>query len=682
MAVDDLTELVSRLKDEGVVETGSSAKRGVSSTLRKLADADYLVLPIERRNRLKKLAADLDQLGKQWRTQYPPLLAVTGLRNAGKSSLVKGFLSIEGRCRTPTGVTSDFATRRYVFWLPESWRSNGQSVAFESMLSEVFGNQAEPLSTDPRASYQQYKDDLNDRGMRYPLVAYDQNLDALNVGIVDCPDIESGNGEDDSKLQEARETLEIASKLCAAFAVVAEYENMGRDIFWKILRIVREVGEQTENILVINKCHPVDALCILAELTKLSNENRFPVEYLDLYASYHFSRRGVERFAISISDGELPDDCARGDEDFDQLISLLPTFFSIDGVGPNPPEPLPKTRLIQSKIQSLSSEKLKQRFQLQMATELKSVLRETKDELNRTHSESQTLIGNGYRAIAQSLFEGMTKNGVIRPLQNQKIADRQTEILIQEAPTTIAISMRASDFLKKGGAELAEYIQQSILGNIKVPFKTQATKVSAEALANLLCQNDGFQNVVGGHKNSEVKRWVKNTLNRFNEEFDQSVESLRPFVKKFYADMSWWEYGKSHALAGVSLAVLFTAACFATLDGGATLFGVSALEGLIIAGGGGLAELAQSQFRIAEAEKPIVEGQLSFLTAAIGAEAGLMPFSGTLEVKNEGLVYELNKIENAPKNKEPRIVPYQSDNAFLDLVIGKLDETLAEKEGK
>ena len=53
-----------------------------------------------------------------------PILAIAGLLNAGKTSLIAGFLSKKGRERLLIGESNSQGTHRFIVWLPQVWRTN------------------------------------------------------------------------------------------------------------------------------------------------------------------------------------------------------------------------------------------------------------------------------------------------------------------------------------------------------------------------------------------------------------------------------------------------------------------------------------------------------------------------------------------------------------------------------
>ncbi len=691
MKNENLDRLIGQLSREGVIEAGArSPKRGVTSTLRKMSELDYLGYSGKERDQLVELAVEIEQIAEQWHTDYPPLFAVTGLKNAGKSSLVKGFLSENGRLRTPTGIESDFATRRYVFWLPQAWQCEGDVSPFEEMLRRVFGSEAEQLSGDPVIASQQYREDLGSKGMQRPLVAYDRKLDDWKFGIVDCPDIETGDGKVETRLSEAREMLEKASRLCAAFVVIAQHENLERDILWKILRIVREVGKKSNEFLVINKCPPKPASQIRDDLLKLAKQNGFMEESVDLMASYDFTKRGAERFAVAVTGGSLPDGCATGDEDLELLDTLLPTFFVCDSDGPHPPEPIAKSRLLHSKVQNLSSEQLKRQFQMQMVKELESVLNEANMRIAQAGQLIGDLVKKSYDEIPGVLLAAMTMNGVVSPLQNRKLADRQVQLLIDEAPLTIRLSMRATNWIRQSLTSSVEFIKGKLIRKAEKwiregekRLRKDGTKVDANEVARSLCGRASFGRIVGKQKFEVVANWVNLAFYKFSQEFDQDVEPLRPLVKQYYDKMSGWDLAKAHAWAVGALMALIVAALMIPADGGASLYGISVLEGMLAAAVGATGiQLLQARREIAKAEKPLIEGQLAFLTAEIGAHAGLPSYGlqNLIEMKVGNVTYQLPPLPKDVQANEPIVTVFHVDEGFMTQLRESLTVFLASEE--
>jgi len=116
--------------------------------------------------------------------QAVPILAVAGLLNSGKSSLVSSFLSSENRSRVLRGVGSKDATNRFVLWTPASWCTDQAfKVQLESLLEQVFGSVPDPLPEEVNAAHEAYR---NINRFEIPLIASDKNLDKLGIALLDC----------------------------------------------------------------------------------------------------------------------------------------------------------------------------------------------------------------------------------------------------------------------------------------------------------------------------------------------------------------------------------------------------------------------------------------------------------------------------------------------------------------
>ncbi len=124
--------------------------------------------------------------------QYP-VVAIAGMLNSGKTSLVATFLSPEGRARTLRGVGHAQGTHRFVLWLPEKWKADAELWSLLlARLGEALGSAPELLDTDPAVAHQQYNNRDHNRGaLSVPLVATDPGLDRAGLGLLDCPDIVS-----------------------------------------------------------------------------------------------------------------------------------------------------------------------------------------------------------------------------------------------------------------------------------------------------------------------------------------------------------------------------------------------------------------------------------------------------------------------------------------------------------
>jgi hypothetical protein len=254
------------------------------SFLDALAD-DQLPASEALRDRGHHLHERLDGLLKQLaifsRVSHCPVVAITGLLNAGKSSLLATYLSETGRSRVLRGVGNLQGTHRFVIWLPKLWWSDPELLnSMITLLSQIFGHPPEQLCDDPSEAQEQYNgkvfsnslttaaprqgvqtDDQSADPMSIPLIACDAALDELKLGLVDCPDIQTGftsatlSSEvfGSALAASRREHLGKIGRLCSAFIVVSKMSSLQDEGLLQLLTTLRDAMPGVKRILAINK---------------------------------------------------------------------------------------------------------------------------------------------------------------------------------------------------------------------------------------------------------------------------------------------------------------------------------------------------------------------------------------------------------------------------------------------
>jgi hypothetical protein len=295
--------------DGGASEGNSSVRLARHTWLTALADPG-VAASLEHHQRAEKIRTRFEALSQQLRAfesiSRCPILAITGLLNSGKSSLLATYLSPKNRKRVLRGLGNQAGTHRFVLWLPKIWwQDSSLLTVLVSYLSSLFGHPPEHLSDDPKLAALQYNGEIRQDSivkaplpdessskvsqipwshsdgrpptkssrleevaeatqsvepLTVPLIAYDEALDELKLGIVDCPDIQTGfvnlspSSTRGGELAEQRKNhLGKIGRLCSAFVVVSKLGSLHDDGLLDILGTLRDSMPGVPRILAVNK---------------------------------------------------------------------------------------------------------------------------------------------------------------------------------------------------------------------------------------------------------------------------------------------------------------------------------------------------------------------------------------------------------------------------------------------
>ena len=187
-----------------------------------------------------------------------PTVAISGMLNSGKTSLVATFLSDKGRARTLRGDNNDQGTHRFVLWLPAAWRKDSDLWGLlMSRIGDSIGQPPEMLAEEPVEAHRQYSNhDGSEDELRVPLVATDPALEQAGIGLLDCPDIVSDEAFGLGSPEIRRELLGRAATLCSAFMVVTSAESSRDAALGNLLRIASDLMPGIPRLLAVNKIRP------------------------------------------------------------------------------------------------------------------------------------------------------------------------------------------------------------------------------------------------------------------------------------------------------------------------------------------------------------------------------------------------------------------------------------------
>ncbi|SMP54680.1 hypothetical protein SAMN06265222_104275 [Neorhodopirellula lusitana] len=271
-----------------------------------------------------------------------PTVAVAGMLNSGKTSLVSSFLSPAGQARTLRGTSNREGTHRFVLWLPQSWRDD---VDLWSLLvqriGDSLGSPPEDLAEDPEAAAAQYNNRAGDiSSLSVALLATDPGLDEVGVGLLDCPDIVSDEELGLGSPAERKALLGRAATLCSAFLIVTDAASSRDTTLADLVRIASDLMPGVPRMLAVNKVRPRQTPDQVHE-TFSPLSKKFGLS--SVYAAYDFDVPASRPFIPKLDDEPVPS--PGGEEETEPL----PVFFELaENPDDNPPAAISSDRLLAS----------------------------------------------------------------------------------------------------------------------------------------------------------------------------------------------------------------------------------------------------------------------------------------------------------------------------------------------
>lgn len=448
-----------------------------------------------------------------------PILAITGLLNAGKSSLLASYLSPQNRHRILTGLSNDSGTHRFVLWLPKVWWDDGELLnTLISFISGVFGHPPEHLSEDPEIAALQYNGkirpeevlqkkqsrDENDRAstteggsvrssssqidpMDVPLIAYDDSLNELKLGLVDCPDIQTGflgartmiRGEDLAELR--RDQLRKIGRLCSAFIVVSKMSSLHDDSLLDILQTLRDAMPGVPRMLAVNKVKARYAPEVVFEQSR-SLQDRYAIR--SIFCAYDFRS--------SLADTRIPPNPTRMQDSLDG--SPQPIFFECtkttqsNDSGSQPASP---HRYLYDLGEELDIGNLTRESSRSLKIQLKSASLSAQEWMTRCEQLRARQRTDAWQAVADACYEfmaerdGQGNNTGLRLQASPAIVSQMADSIQRTAPTWMKFSLRID--------KTARQLHQAV-ANSASRFKIlQSASESVSGFAKRFKQGDGAQ---------------------------------------------------------------------------------------------------------------------------------------------------------------------------------------------
>lgn len=422
----------------------------IVETQPKLSQSDQSAL----RDLVQSCKQDITGLRLLSSTTPSPILAVCGLLNSGKSSLVAGFLSDRGRQRVLVGLGDDAGTHRFVIWLPESWKANTAlwNAAIDQ-IGQVFGQPPQILSDDPAVARRQYNGLLDkaesDSGgatapdgqtFAEPLIATDPMLDELGVGLMDCPDIQSGifgpsndlpsveNGATFRAFQDVADqrarTLLKSLRIASGLIVVAQSNLIRERTLQQLLECAHVEMPRTRLFVAVNR---VPKRYSPDEIKSEVNRHYRKYQPHGIYMAYDF--RGPD------ANSHVPDTPRQWKS---ENRTTLPIFFDID--APNTREigkPLPPEDYLVSIGSRLDANQLASELVGSTIERVVANLKHCEHSIQSAVSSGQKRLKRLHVAFSEAILQFTAVQGEgsnVRLQLSQEIIDQVRQSLERTAP--------------------------------------------------------------------------------------------------------------------------------------------------------------------------------------------------------------------------------------------------------
>ena len=439
----DWSSLLSLLEDDdrrAAIEQRYPGERRESflGALRRIADeGNRAKLAANQNNhqRVEDLSAVVRSAGRQLQTAEQlvnwPTVAVAGMLNSGKTSLVATFLSELGRRRTLRGNSNHEGTHRFILWLPSQWEKDSELYSLlMQRIGDAIGQPPEMLSNDVDEAHAQYNNrDGQANLLTVPLVGTDPMLDEVGIGLLDCPDIVSDEAFGLGSPEQRKEVLGKAATLCSAFLVVSSAESSRDATLGDLLRVASDLMPGIPRMLAVNKVRPRQTPDQVFETFEpLARTHGIDT----IYAAYDFEIPASRPYIPATEDVIA--------KAIDPESDSLPVFFSLRAAtDENPPVAIDNDRLMQALPKRLDRGVLFESFRYSLENNLqRSVWEQGFNAIDQDADRSVK-----HTAMAQRCLLGATLDFFAHREIGVEIAElrlHQSERIIRQLSESFAIT--------------------------------------------------------------------------------------------------------------------------------------------------------------------------------------------------------------------------------------------------
>ncbi len=220
-----------------------------------------------------------------------PIIGVTGMMNSGKSSTVRSFLSEQGRVRVLTGEQVHEGTQRFVFWFPGRTEKDEEfRNLIEAAILRIFETAPEYLNADREAAWKQYNANQDEGSVEKlfetPLVAFDDGLNDLGFGLLDCPDVQRVHAGDDRAEDRRLKFVRRASQLCSVICFVARPEGLEDKTALTAAKTIDRQMPGVDKFILVNQVNP-KKWSTTDQVVQLVKEALMGVGFQHVFLAYH-----------------------------------------------------------------------------------------------------------------------------------------------------------------------------------------------------------------------------------------------------------------------------------------------------------------------------------------------------------------------------------------------------------
>lgn len=524
--------------------------------------------------------ANLRRTGRQLLTLHTfakrPIVAVAGMLNAGKTSLVARFLSEQGRARAPRGLRVAAGTQRFVLWLPHSWQQDAELwQAVQAHVHEVFGAPPELLHTDPQQAHAQYGGAgavLAHFGV--PLLATDPKLDNLGLAFLDCPDVQRPHGDKSGSMMGSvrLSALGRAARLCSAFFVVSTLDSVQDRMLPAILEELAHRAPGVRRYLLLNKLRPdVRPDQVLEEVADICLEHDISA----VFGAWDFAIKGYEQWAPAASN-----DTGSDAEESPRFFELTP-----EASPQNAHNHLLENVAAQLPIGELYSDKTRS-----LCTTFKHEMRQALQQVSSAASQSHTRIANAQDGVLSACCQTLLdRDKNLRVPVDRNFLDAFLASIERTAPVYVRFFM----WMNRPLRAISRTAKEGLQAAIQTVRPLQATRdrfmsgkhgviVDAKELASALKGAD-VDHLVGPLV--DVQQAASEALRRFGAQHrsDPNPSELDLATQALWDAMPTWRKAAAAATMMGTLAVGLAAVALIPIDWGSSVIFAASVKEIIAA---------------------------------------------------------------------------------------------------